>query len=70
MNGKLTVKSDSPRFFGTTVLIDGKKFPVTDMKISGNIKDNIWKIEASFWVKSLDIDLIADIYLEKKESEK
>ena len=62
MNGRLKIKSDDKNVCFSTIEIDGKVFPVTDITISGNVVgSNIWKVSAGFWVKDLDIDLIADI---------
>ncbi|HDY88176.1 MAG TPA: hypothetical protein ENH82_08700 [bacterium] len=57
MNGKLTIKADSPRVGGSRIFIDDKEFPVTDITISGNVKDDIWKVSMSIWTKGLDIEL-------------
>ncbi len=57
MNGKLTIKADSPRVGGSRIFIGDKEFPVTDITISGNVKDDIWKVSMSIWTKGLDIEL-------------
>ena len=60
MNGRLEIKSDSPSFLGSTIKIDGKEFPVTDIEISGFV-DGVWTVQATFYIKGLDVDLVADI---------
>ena len=67
MNGRLKIKSKE-KLFGSIIEIDGKEFPVTDITITGNVNESVWKVNASFWAKGLDLDIIAKIELEKKES--
>ncbi len=57
MNGKLTIKADSPRVGGSRIFIGDQEFGVTDITISGNIRDDVWKVDMSIYVKSLDIEL-------------
>ncbi len=69
MNGRLKIKSNDTGLLGSVIEIDGKKFPITDITLSGNITENVWKVEASFYAKGVDIDLVAEIKsMKKKES--
>ena len=57
MNGKLTVKADSPSVFGTTIKIGDIEFPIVSMNISGDVNEGVWKVEMVIWTQGLDIEL-------------